>query len=175
MDIVSEAILIEDENFALFPEKMTISWFDENGIFFSPKDQIFTIYLKAKSSGVLSDFIDINSSITTSEIYLDGDQIFQPVLNFDYGPDQEGLKIISCSPNPWTDESTLTIFVPKPDLLTISFLDLNGKLLKSQQQYFEAGYHRITISSTDVPDHGVFLIHVISDHSMVVCKSIHVK
>lgn len=106
------AITIGEDDYALFNDQMTVSWFDENNVALSAGDVLFTIQLRAHEAGDLSHALSINSSITEAELYVDGEHTFVPELRIDSLDSRGELAILSCSPNPWKDETRVSFICP---------------------------------------------------------------
>lgn len=165
-------ISIGTDDYALFNDRMTISWFDENNIDVLKDDVLFTIQLRAIASGDISQSLSINSDITEAELYVDGEQTFVPQLKID-GPDsRDELSILSCSPNPWKDESRVSFYLPQPGQVTYTITDVNGKRLKSFSENVIAGYQSLILKSSDFANRGMIFVEISAGKEVAAQKMI---
>ena len=160
LDVLPGRIPLTDGEYALFGDKMTFSWFDENTVDVSKDDVLFTLVLKAKHDGNLSQSISINSDITDAEIYLDGEQTFIPVLNVIHPDAEAALEIVSCAPNPWKDETTIFFFLPETSNVIYNVIDVNGRKIYSDNEYLTEGYHNYTLKAADFSARGILFLEV---------------
>jgi hypothetical protein len=154
------AISIGEDDYALFNDRMTVSWFDENNVDLSSGDILFTIRMRANQSGDLTHCLSINSSFTEAELYVNGEQTFLPELRIDQPVANDELAILSSSPNPWKDETTVSFYLPKSDDVTYTLTDVNGKMLKSFSENVSAGYQSLTIKSSDFAARGMIFLEI---------------
>ncbi|MBK9105735.1 MAG: hypothetical protein IPL92_14495 [Saprospiraceae bacterium] len=166
------AISIGDDDYALFNDQMTVSWFDEDNVALSAGDVLFTIQLRAHEAGDLSNSLSINSSITEAELYVDGEQTFVPELRMD-SPDSRGeLAILSCSPNPWKDETRVSFYLPQSDQVTYTLTHVNGKRIKSFSENVSAGYQSLILKSSDFAARGMIFLEIRAGKCVAVKKMI---
>jgi hypothetical protein len=158
--ILPGAISIGEDDYALFNDQMTVSWFDENNVDLSSGDILFTIQMRANESGDLIHSLSINSSITEAELYVNGEKTFVPELKIDQQGGRDELAIISCSPNPWRDETRISYYLPQSDDVTYTLTDVNGKRLKSFSEDLNAGYQSLTIKSSDFAARGTIFLEI---------------
>ena len=154
------AISIGEDNYALFNDRMTVSWFDENNVNLSPGDILFTIQLRANESGDLAHSLSINSSITDAELYIDGEQTFVPQLRIDQTGGKNELDILSCSPNPWKEETTVSFYLPESDQVSFTLFDVSGREIFSTTTYVKSGYHQNQLNSSDFKARGMLLLEI---------------
>lgn len=172
VDVLPGSIPLTDGEYALFSDKMTIAWFDEDNVDVTADEVLFTLVLKAKQGGNLSQSIQINSDITDAEIYLGGEQTFIPVLNVINPGAEAALQIMSCAPNPWKDETTLFFYLPEPSDVIYNVIDVNGRKIYSDHQYLTEGYHNYTLKAADFSARGILFLEVNAGGSRMVEKMV---
>ena len=172
VDVLPGSIPLTDGEYALFGDKMTIAWFDEDNVDVTADEVLFTLVLKAKQGGNLSQSIQINSDITDAEIYLGGEQTFIPVLNVINPGAEAALQIMSCAPNPWKDETTLFFYLPEPSDVIYNVIDVNGRKIYSDHQYLTEGYHNYTLKAADFSARGILFLEVNAGGSRMVEKMV---
>ena len=160
LGLLPGTISIGEEDYALFNDRMTVSWFDEDNVDVSTGDILFTIQLKANETGDLNHAISINSSITEAELYVDGEKTLVPELRIDQPGGVDELTILSCSPNPWKDETRISFYLPQADQVTYSLSDVNGKRIKSFSENLNAGYQSLTLKSSDFAARGMIFLEI---------------
>ena len=160
ISLLPGAISIGPDDYALFHDQMTVSWFDENNVDLSSGDILFTIQLRAHEAGDLSHTLSINSSITEAELYVNGEQTFVPELRIANPDARDELSILSCSPNPWKDETMISFYLPKSDRVTYTLTDVNGKRVTSFSENVSAGYQSLILKSSDFAARGMIFLEV---------------
>ncbi len=162
---------VNDEDYALFGDRCTMSWFDENTIDVSLDDVLFTIQLRATEAGRLSQSLSINSEITEAELYGTNDETFQPVLAIQHEAERQ-LELLSCFPNPWKDHTLIQFYLPDSDLVTVALFDATGRRIQIANEFLLKGYHQHEISSSDFPDRGLLFVEISTPESKVFQKMI---
>ncbi len=170
LDVSSSSIDLGPEDFAMFNDKITMSWFSEKGIQFSDKDVVFTLKARAKLNGSLRNNLSINSDITEAEMYNTDNEIFIPrlVIEDKFNP------IISSSPepNPWKDESAITFYLSHSGIATFDIYDLNGRVIFTKTESFNIGKNIIRIYSTDFPERGLLFYAIKTEDNVISNKMI---
>ena len=172
INILPGVIAITEEHFALFGDKFTMSWFDENSIDVSANDILFTVQLLATSTGNLNQSLSINSDITDAELYLENEEIFLPVLTFQNESVGDGLDIISCAPNPWKEETNISFYLPESDQVVFSLFDVAGRKVFAAIQYLKNGNHEFQLNTSCFADRGMMFFEISTSSDKAVRKMI---
>ena len=172
INIQPGVIAINEENYALFGDQFTMSWFDENNIDVFANDVLFTIQLRATSAGNLNQSLAINSDITDAELYLENEEIFLPVLTFQNESVGDGLEIISCTPNPWKEETNIKFYLPESDQVVFSLFDVAGRKVFAATQYLKNGNHEFQLNTSCFADRGMMFFEISTSIEKVVRKMI---
>ncbi len=160
INIISGQVAVSEDHYALFTDKMTISWFDQNTVNISSNEELFTIQLRANESGTLSQSLSINSDITDAELYLSGDQTFLPVLAVENQNDDRLLEIVSCLPNPWTNQTLVHFYLPESDQVTFTLFDATGRQIWTSAENLIKGHQQYLIRSSDFSDRGMIFFEI---------------
>ena len=160
LDILPGSIDISEEDYALFGDRCTMSWFDVNSVELSKADIAFTVVTKAKETGTLDRSLSINSDITDAELYLNESDIFRPVLHVDQQDEIDKIQIHSIAPNPWKQETNIEFFLPESDQVTFTVFGVSGGILQSTTHYLSSGYHQHQLKSSDIPERGVLILEI---------------
>lgn len=133
---------------------LTSSWHELKGnplVSEEKSTRLFTLFFKAKANGKLSSLLQINSRITPAEAYNLQDEIKPVNLHFYQEESQkQPFELYQNIPNPFTDFTTIGFFLPASSSATLKILDANGKILKTVQQDFEAGYQQIEVDKRNL-------------------------
>ena len=134
------------ENFALFPEEhaLTVSWFKSPDQAKLPE---FTLRLRAKTSGKLSQMLRLSSRITAAEAYTSqpgsAPQRSDIALRFHSnmvstvaGP---GFELYQNQPNPFLHKTRIGFYLPESGEATLSILDGMGRMLLTRTGVFSKG------------------------------------
>jgi hypothetical protein len=145
------------ENFGLFADRgvLTTSWIDLG----SAKDgPLFTLVLKAKTDGKLSQVLHINPLAMNAEAYTRENEV-KPV-DLVFGTEKPALRremaLEQNQPNPFRFESQIGFWLPQPGEATLNVYDVTGRMVKSFHQSFDQGYNQLLIKPTDLPSAGVY-------------------
>lgn len=172
LGLLPGTISVGEEDYALFNDQMTVSWFDEDNVNVSIGDILFTIQLKAHETGDLNHALSINSSITEAELYVDGEKTLVPELRIAQPDGLDELAILSYSPNPWKEETKISFYLPQSDCVIYTLTDINGRRIKSFSENLNAGYQSLTLKSSDFINRGMIFLEIRAGKEAVVQKMI---
>lgn len=152
--ISTDLIHSEHFGFALLDEGViTASWFNElsdiqeltNN---SQQQFIFSFVFKAKTEGLLSDLLDINSNYTNAEAYHKNGTLLNVMLEFHENGKvfaEDGLQLFQNQPNPFALTTTIGFSLPEASRGTLTIYDVTGKTLLTTSGNYPKGYSEITI------------------------------
>ncbi|MBK8831550.1 MAG: T9SS type A sorting domain-containing protein [Saprospiraceae bacterium] len=166
---------VSEEHFALYNDRVSISWFDENTIDVSADDVLFTLQLRAIKSGNIGQALSINSEITEAEIYLANEETFLPVLNVHDPHAESDLQILSCAPNPWKEETIINFYMPESEQVNFTLFDISGREIFSTSSYLKKGYHQQLLKSSDFQGTGILFFQISTSDMSEITKLIVVK
>ncbi len=131
---------------------LTASWHHTGGGL--PENAaLFSLTVRAKAPGVLSQLMDIGSGRTPAEAYdadllpLDVDLVF---------PETETgkLELYQNRPNPFEDQTTIGFYLPEAGPVQLTVYDMAGKTLHTQRATFDSGYHELMVRRSDLLQSG---------------------
>ena len=172
LNIIPGQLDVSEEHFAIYNDKMAISWFDENTIDVSAEEVLFTLQLRVIKSGNIAQALSINSEITEAEIYLANDETFLPFLNVHDPHVESDLKIISCTPNPWKDETMINFYLPESNQVNFTLTDISGREIFSTTSYLKKGYHQQLLKSSDFQGTGILFLRISTSNMLEITKLI---
>lgn len=151
---------VSEEHFALYNDRVSISWFDENTIDVPADDVLFTLQLRAIKSGNIGQALSINSEITEAEVYLANEETFLPVLNVHDSHAGSDLQILSSAPNPWKEETIINFYMPESEQVNFTLFDISGREIFSTSSYLKSGHHQHQLKSSDFKARGILLLEI---------------
>jgi hypothetical protein len=160
---------LNEDDYALFGDKITFSWFDEKGKSFSENDETLILKARAKTNNNLN-CLSINSDIAEAEMYLMTDEIIIPQLEINQLDDQETPIILQ--PNPWTSSATIKFDLDDDSQVSVDVFDLNGRALHHQEGFFVKGNNSISLSSKDFTEKGLLIYSITTNAGKHVEKMI---
>jgi hypothetical protein len=130
--ITSGAIDMSANNFAKINDgHITMSWSNENPISIANKDEVlFTMKMKAMSSGKLSELLTLSSDITKAESYTATDmEVSKIEVNFNTAEAVNEYALYQNEPNPFRDETVIKYEVPMSGKVKFTVYDVSGKIM----------------------------------------------
>jgi hypothetical protein len=156
LSVSSNHIEISEDDYALFGDKMTMSWYALDEVTCHPGDIVFTVKALAKKAGALQQSLQLNSDITNAELYSAQDDIFIPKIVIQSNV-EDHLTLFAAEPNPWSTTCTIPFHVQHDGNLNFTVYDVNGAKLFSEEKYYTSGYHEIKLNAGDVSAGGLLL------------------
>ncbi|MCB9081090.1 MAG: T9SS type A sorting domain-containing protein [Lewinellaceae bacterium] len=150
VDIVS-GIATED-NFGVFAQEgvITTSWNGE-----AKGGVLFSLVLRAKADGQLSNALNLNSRYTAAEAYKAG-EVLNVGLNFTNGvAAATGFELYQNTPNPFQGETMIGFNLPEAAQATITIQDVTGRTLRVIRAQYAKGYNQVSVRSNELPASGV--------------------
>ncbi len=112
---------------------------------------VFTLHLRAKAAGQLSQMLRLSNSITRAEAYPDAriGERFDIGLRFRSGNEStvSGLpfELYQNTPNPWVNKTQIGFYLPESTEATLAIHDEIGRLVFTQTAAYARGYNSVFI------------------------------
>lgn len=151
--------------------RITFSWYRQPGQEADSGSPLFTLRLKARKSGALSQWVSIGPGFTPAEAY---DELASPYglrLAFEGTTQAEGLMLLQNVPNPFTTETAIGFVMPEAGEATLLAHSADGRLLYSHKAYFEQGYNEVFLNGAELPE-GMLYYTLVSDGQSVSRKMV---
>jgi hypothetical protein len=160
-------------NFAVFSEVLTTS-FDAAPGTSAPAE--FTLRLRAKTAGSLSNMMNISSSVTKAEAYSKDAQRQSVALRFN-GKEVRGVgfEVYQNQPNPWINRTVIGFHLPEADDVTLTVFDESGRMVYRQVGDFGKGHNAFTLDKELVNTTGLLYYQVSTSEESVTMKMIQTK
>jgi len=170
----SNHLEITEEDFALFGDQMTMSWFDLENVTLEPDEIIFSVKAMAKKSGSLQYSLQLNSDITEAEMYSGNDQVFTPKLVL-AAENNDQLHVSPVEPNPWSSQCVIPFSLKENGEVILTIYNTNGEKEFTEREYYSPGYHEITIHKSDLQQEGLKFYTLQSGNEQASGKMIFIK
>ena len=135
--VLSDCLFPKPENIGIFEEStlLTCSW--ENTLM--PGETVMVLHFEVLRDGKPSDWVDLNSRISTAEGYLGEDTRPLDLRFVDAGTNGQRPRALQNYPNPFYGQTSVPFWLPSQDKVWIKVYDVNGKLVLEQEGVFGAG------------------------------------
>jgi hypothetical protein len=173
-------LVVNQENFALLNNidgALTFSFSEVESKKLQEGDLLFTIYFEARSTGSVSDMIDLNSTVTKAEIYTN-DKInnnLEFVIKNADSDMPDNMEVYQNEPNPFESTTSIAFSIPQRQKVKLTVFDANGRVLLEQQKEFSKGLNEFVIESDQLDATGLLLYRIESGVTSVTRKMIMLK
>jgi hypothetical protein len=147
---------------------VTTSW---NGKL-SGGEVLYTLVFRAKEDGLVSDYIKVNSEMTTAEAYSIDGSLLEVNVSFGSTTVTEEFVLYQNVPNPFGKSSLIGFELPESGEATLVISDLSGKVVKVVNGEFSKGYNQVEVKRSDLPAAGVYSYQLRSGAHIAVKKMI---
>jgi len=159
IDIYSDAIDINRSHIAKHSDAITVAWNESIPLEEISSNELFILNFLVHQDGSLSDFLQINSSITKALVYRDLNEDIDLGLTFD----AELQSVISRNhlyqnvPNPFSGETTIGFELGQSGQAIVSFYDIAGQKILEIKDNYNMGYNEVTIDADLLKRKGVII------------------
>jgi hypothetical protein len=153
---------------------ITFSWNDGKGVSIKPEEELFRFRFKAVSKGSLDESVSISSKLTKAEIYDEVLSVSGLNLRFE-GRNYENMNVYQNSPNPFSEGTDISFYLPYDDLISFKVFNSTGKTYINNQGHYSKGQNTITISNSDLDEPGVYFYEIKNNKTTVLKKMILIK
>ncbi len=133
---------------------VTVSYNRENSLGLKAGDVVFTLSLKAKDQGKLSEGFWIDSAVTKAEAYTSDYDVIKVEFNVNNRVDQAAV-LYQNTPNPFKANTSIGFDLPEVMDATVTIFDVTGKTLKVISQSFNKGFNSIELNKNELGSVGV--------------------
>lgn len=153
---MGKSSVLTDENFGIHAAdgKITVSWHSADLTQFSSNNALFSIEFMSKGKGLISDAIDLNSTITKAEAYVGENVLDVKLLNRESSTDGR-LLVYQNTPNPFANSTEINFGIPQSGEVSLTVHSLTGQVMYQLDKYYNAGSHTITLNRENLDYTGV--------------------
>lgn len=160
---VSSSDLMTRENLGLTlldDGAITVSWDNARPQTLSFSQALFSLHFRARSEGMLSEWLSLSSRYTQAEAYGPQGELKDVALSF-HNPDNGGITfgnsfaLFQNKPNPFDKETVIGFQLPESASAKLTIYDLSGKVLSEVEGDYTKGYNEIRIDERELTGKGV--------------------
>ncbi|GIV31850.1 MAG: hypothetical protein KatS3mg030_152 [Saprospiraceae bacterium] len=169
--------LLGEDNFGFaLLEKgvLTASWNDVTPHTLDADQIIFTLVFETMADVRLSEAVGIGSDFTTAEAYLEDGTLLDVALHFDGAEQAPSHLQAGISPNPFSQGTTLQIQNPADQLVRLTVLDVQGRIVFEEEKMLTKGYHNWYLDQQQLPATGTYLFKIVAGGSAWTGKALRV-
>lgn len=155
---------------------LTTNWYEfDESVRPAVATELFRLRARARRAGLLSEQLMVSSRYTTAEAYTRSGEVSEVGMIFTAAATTAvagGFELYQNRPNPWNDETIIPFQLERPGRARLSIYDVAGKLVYSHENHFEAGYHELGVSHSDLPATGIFYYSLESNEKKATRKMV---
>ena len=152
---------------------LTSSWNVFEAVSIADDATLFSITFKVNANVNLSNAIQFNSELTSSEAY---SQETSLNLGLEFNQSKlDELVVYQNQPNPIKAETTIGFSLPEASTATLTIYDVTGRIVKTIEGDYAAGYHAVEINSGDLGGNGIWYYRFDSGNQTITKKMIMIK
>ncbi len=135
---------------------LTTSW-NQDADNVQSEERMFTVVLRAREAGRLSEVVNITSDFTQAEAYNTDGELLNVALAFsgDAAAENE-FTLYNNKPNPFKEETTISFDLPEAGNARLTIFDISGRVVKSFNKEFGAGYNEIQVDKATLKGSGIY-------------------
>ncbi|MBK8392476.1 MAG: T9SS type A sorting domain-containing protein [Saprospiraceae bacterium] len=165
-------IEIGDDNYATpISNVMTMSWSSANAKSVSEGSTVMTMRFKATQDGRLSQMMELSNEVLRSEAYVGSDmETSAVVLEIRSGVRPYVFHLSQNEPNPWRGETVVSYELPKAGKVTLTVLDITGKMVAKKTVDGAAGKNTIGLTKAELGGAAGVMIYRLESGSLSLQK-----
>ena len=130
---------------------INISWNAQSAIFLKPDDVLFELVVTPEVDGLISNLITLTQDGLSPEV-TEGD-LSARGLRLQFGSESTPaaanvLRLSQNVPNPFSDQTTVSYYLPIDDTVEMTLSDIDGKVLNRSRVTVKSGTHEWTINKS---------------------------
>ncbi len=137
-----------------------VSWNADQDIAIHKGDVLFYIETDQQVVDGFENNFEINSDVIVSEAYSDDNQITDLMLRKNTPDAEEGIVFGDPVPNPFSQSTSIKIYLNEKSDIQYSISDLSGKLIYQNKESCQGGQNTLTIKKDVLSGPGVYLLKI---------------
>jgi hypothetical protein len=156
---------------------LTTSWNNFEATTMPDGAVLFSLIFQAKSSADLSQSLRISSDYTQAEAYRESGEILDIALEFQLETNKEQPLTINVQvrPNPFRETTVIGFYLPEAREATLGVFDATGRLVKTAQGDFGAGYNEFHLHAGELTGQGTYFYRLQTIDEAVTGKLVLVR
>lgn len=145
---------VSENNTSYINNVLSISVANDKLLQVEKNEALFYLTLKSNNS-LPNELFTINNSALGAETYSEDYAVSKIKMAYSNELDVEPI-LYQNVPNPFSGQTTIQFDIPTASVVTLKIIDLNGKLLKKIDNYYDAGSHTVELGTTELNGNGVY-------------------
>jgi len=141
---------------------LTFSWSTPDAIAGFGNEILFSLVVKANSSGSIGEMIELGSWITTAEGYDAKQSTYKISLNAVSADSEADFALLQNEPNPFRSSTRIGILLPAQEQVRIQISDISGRVVYKKDIDGKKGLNHFEIAKNELPGTGIYYYTVIA-------------
>jgi len=161
LGVQSGVIELDEYNIGVREEVLTMSWNTPESLTVSnarlgAQEVLFSLQFKANSVLTLENSLSVGSSITAAEAYT-GESMEKLSIGLEFTNENviTEVALYQNEPNPFAETTSIGFELPQKASVSISIMDLTGKVIHEINGIYDAGLNQVVISKNDINTSGI--------------------
>jgi hypothetical protein len=135
---------------------LTTSWHSFGPVSLPDGEELYTLRFVAQRAGSLVKALKLDTQHLRAEAYDREEEMLAVVLRYgDLRSATAPFMLHQNVPNPFSDMTTIGFTLPEADRVTLSVMDVSGRILWTSGGEYPAGYNEVILSREEVPARGL--------------------
>jgi len=122
--------------------------------------RLFSVRLRALVDVEVKEAMDLSGSITGAMALVDGLEMDVDLRMLDSDNVEKAISLFQNEPNPWSESTRISFFIPEDRNVDLSIVDANGRVVWQTNREFPSGYNSVSIKKSDLRASGVFYYQI---------------
>ena len=135
--------------------------------------ELFELIILPYEEVELSEVMSIDQKRISAEAYA-SNEVVGVNLAFNQAEQEEGseLLLMQNSPNPWSEQTEITYYLPQASSAVLSVFDISGRVIYSEEREANQGLNSIILDKEDLNVQGVLYYELVTDNGRKIQKMI---
>jgi hypothetical protein len=165
-DLVAvDPVLTREENFGIFrlTGQLTSAFVNVDNP--GGEQHLFTLRIRARANGRLSDYLTISSAVTESEAYDFDYNTLELILQVESAlPAYEASRLLPAYPNPLRESALVPLYLEQAAKVSIQVQDALGRVVLQTEQQLDKGMHQLPVAVEALGKSGVYYYEVSTEY-----------
>ena len=156
-------VSLDKSNYIINEGTVKISWNSNEAIKLSEDRALFYINIKTKTKNQFRNLFEVNEDLIASE-FID-EQLEVRSVELSFGEEDlvtNTFKLFQNRPNPFSEKTTVSFYLPENGNGTIRVFDTEGRLVMQRKDQYSRGYNELELDFQGVEHNGILYLNFIS-------------
>ena len=176
-EITSHALVFDESHYLIDNDKgmLNFSWNSETGsnTDLLDTDLMFSIVVSDRNATNKNYYFHVAAFGINPEAYVKGD-VYDLEIRFDEALNNEFV-LYQNKPNPWTERTIISFYLPAEGELVMNLYDHTGQLLKQNVNYYHSGFHEVVLMNSEINSNGIIICELIYDNQIISNKMLLIE